>query len=805
MILKKISILSVTLLALLGVGFDVSAQGINPLEQWKSTTTPFSAITTRSHAKNIYIPFSVATTSKIYSTTYCINNITPDCITAWPTGGGGAGNWFTPYTGYNGTSTAVGFLAGLFSNSSTTINGSFRLPSLSDGGLGVNSGLVYSGATTTFSSPLVYTAGNVNCPTCVTGSGGNSKWATTTGDGSIEPNGSVGILVNRATSTITNLTMVNSTSTNATTTSFSISGILSSLLKTNSIGSVVPAVSGTDYEVPVTAGDGLTRTVNDFDCDTASGSVFGCLSSADWTTFNNKGTGNVGTGAIGQVPYYAAAGTDLTATSNVYIATTSFVGIGTQLPLSQLEVNGNIFFSSTTQFGQSRRLSVATSTSGTVPSLLFITNANGFSSAMNGGVTGGALTVSAGAGGAGPSGNGGGAGGALALTGGAGAQVGSGGSGAGGAVTITAGAAAGSTAGASGGAITVTGGAGSGSSSAAGGGLTFVGGAAAGSGSNGGAFTVTTGAGAGTGLAGAVAISVGASGSNAAGGTVTITSGTGVQTGAGGLTTISSGNGGSSSGSGGAITINAGNGVGSGASGGIASLFGGNGGSGNSAGGDVYIYGGAKSGSGTDGDVLLNYTGSAFRGFVGIGTSSPYAPLSVVGSGGVVAQLFHATSTVATSTIAGGFKVGSTTALEYDWYSGVTNINNLVTGPLSFDNDAGIVSWADLPLTTSGAANGSVQSYSASLNGTSTLTIYGVANGLGSIDINTIGVGIGTTTPAGTLSVQGQSAASATKGTCFRAKDVGANTFTYWWYKAGVQTLQTTTCMGNGTTTVTYD
>ena len=42
------------------------------------------------------------------------------------------------------------------------------------------------------------------------------------------------------------------------------------------------------YDQVITAGDGLTRTVNDFDCDTASGSVFGCLSSANWTTFNGK-------------------------------------------------------------------------------------------------------------------------------------------------------------------------------------------------------------------------------------------------------------------------------------------------------------------------------------------------------------------------------------------------------------------------------------------------------------------------------------------------------------------------------------
>lgn len=38
----------------------------------------------------------------------------------------------------------------------------------------------------------------------------------------------------------------------------------------------------------LTAGDGLTRNTDDIDCDTASGSVFGCLSSTDWTTFNSK-------------------------------------------------------------------------------------------------------------------------------------------------------------------------------------------------------------------------------------------------------------------------------------------------------------------------------------------------------------------------------------------------------------------------------------------------------------------------------------------------------------------------------------
>lgn len=49
-------------------------------------------------------------------------------------------------------------------------------------------------------------------------------------------------------------------------------------------------ISGLDIsaDTNLTAGDGLTLTDDDLDCDTASGSAFGCLTSVDWTTFNNK-------------------------------------------------------------------------------------------------------------------------------------------------------------------------------------------------------------------------------------------------------------------------------------------------------------------------------------------------------------------------------------------------------------------------------------------------------------------------------------------------------------------------------------
>lgn len=68
------------------------------------------------------------------------------------------------------------------------------------------------------------------------------------------------------------------------------------------------SIDTTTYESGLTAGDGLTRTVNDFDCDIASGSVFGCLSTANWNTFNNKiGTSTAPT--LGHVAYWGGTAT----------------------------------------------------------------------------------------------------------------------------------------------------------------------------------------------------------------------------------------------------------------------------------------------------------------------------------------------------------------------------------------------------------------------------------------------------------------------------------------------------------------
>ena len=75
-------------------------------------------------------------------------------------GSGSSAFPFTSTANYNSTSTVIGFLNGLFSTASSTFNSSLRLPSLSAGGLALDStGLVYSGATTTFSGGLSYSNG----------------------------------------------------------------------------------------------------------------------------------------------------------------------------------------------------------------------------------------------------------------------------------------------------------------------------------------------------------------------------------------------------------------------------------------------------------------------------------------------------------------------------------------------------------------------------------------------------------------------------------------------------------------------
>jgi len=111
----------------------------------------------------------------------------------------------------------------------------------------------------------------------------------------------------------------------------------------------------------------------------------------------------------------------------------------------------------------------------------------------------------------------------------------------------------------------------------------------------------------------------------------------------------------------------------------------------------------------------------------------------------------------ATTTINGGLNVDNGNLL-YDYSNGITSVNSFQTGNLNFDTDAGMVSWADL--TLSSASADTPQGYTAFLNGSSTISIYGLSNASGYLrnDYPRVSIGstgVGTTTPTSKLTVFG--------------------------------------------------
>jgi hypothetical protein len=75
--------------------------------------------------------------------------------------------------------------------------------------------------------------------------------------------------------------------------------------------------------------------------------------------------------------------------------------------------------------------------------------------------------------------------------------------------------------------------------------------------------------------------------------------------------------------------------------------------------------------------------------------------------------------------------------------AGVTSIANLSLGAQRFATNAGSIMWTDLPVTSS-ATIGTVESYTAQLDGNPMITVYGESDGAGSIQNARVGVGLNT-------------------------------------------------------------
>jgi len=180
------------------------------------------------------------------------------------------------------------------------------------------------------------------------------------------------------------------------------------------------------------------------------------------------------------------------------------------------------------------------------------------------------------------------------------------------------------------------------------------------------------------------------------------------------------------------------------------------------------------------------------NGFLGVGSTSPSALFSVAGSSylgngdsslltihsGTINYPISATSTIAnnkpyawtiatsttaspifridttstgkaaTTSIVGGFALDGG-AFNYDSVAGEVSIDALNSGPMAFDDNAGIVSWINMPVSTTTADI--VMRYSALMDDAALLTVYGESDGSGGTKNNRIG--IATTTPLYVLSV----------------------------------------------------
>jgi len=171
------------------------------------------------------------------------------------------------------------------------------------------------------------------------------------------------------------------------------------------------------------------------------------------------------------------------------------------------------------------------------------------------------------------------------------------------------------------------------------------------------------------------------------------------------------------------------------------------------------------------GNLLFSTGGSSVErmritstGSVGIGTSTPWALLSIYGANTTSgSQAFNVTNSASTTNFsidnagfisAGASQLGTPSGIfTIDASSSTTTISNLSVGNLNFDTDAGVVALSNLPLSSNPAA-GTIESQSILIGDTPVFTAYGENDGADNLAQNTR-VAIGTSTPWAKLSVEG--------------------------------------------------
>jgi hypothetical protein len=107
------------------------------------------------------------------------------------------------------------------------------------------------------------------------------------------------------------------------------SSTLSGILKGNGTSALVSAIGGTDYEFPLTFSSPLSRIGNTISIPQATGSQNGFLASSDWTNFNGKlASSSLATSAVvaGLVSDHTGSGSLAFATSPTFAGTPVFSG-----------------------------------------------------------------------------------------------------------------------------------------------------------------------------------------------------------------------------------------------------------------------------------------------------------------------------------------------------------------------------------------------------------------------------------------------------------------------------------------------